>query len=521
MQNTSKSLIDSRTWHEIVPALDRAVRAKYGEEETNDPNSAPFLAFLARSQGFLSSPQVALLYRTLFWDTYKAAHREQQTRPDPPPESFFSLLTFLCSRIESEDSVLVMEEGQVTPERDAPELVMYFSLLAEKWLKEPAFVLQLGHALWAWLSDRPPHPYANLMRGWQCQPKRVHRDRRNYGILPKTVAHVRELRSETGTLFVDLLTTTGFHGTQIQPNLFSDLPQIDNPLASNGIIPRSVPLETYDMAGGIAKNAGRGGTPLALRLWVEAILSVGIKDRRQQARLVIKLGELIHALWPKGWGGPKRDGRKLEQAFDQIGRMLIPWEQGRWLAVIVRNRPDYYNMDSPVVIDVELPPGSECGPTVYRPMLHQYGVRNVTAYRLSLSLPSLWNKYFTHKGRRLPPVIPEVRRNQAGVVLHAETGRPLYGKGGKPITHWNDRRGWTGEEERNPQLKRIPWLDPADLLEAGASSTELRTPSARRKALYDVRRAARLMEAEGNLVILEDGQRWRLEPPDWWGKKVS
>jgi len=381
------------------------------------------------------------------------------------------------------------------------------------------------------------HPFTEGVREWQNQPPVVKRNSRPDPIFPTWQNVPRhDLRTEQSTLFPSLPTRTGYQAAQ--PGLFSSLPDIENPLASNKIIPPSLPLVSYDAAGGIGLNKG-GGAPLALRLWVEAILSVKMEDREQKARLEITLGELILALWPQDWSGPKRDGPRLEKAFNAIGRMFVPWEKGRWLAVVIRNRPHYYDRDSLVVIDVELPPGTRPGPIVYRPMLAKYGVSNTAAFRLALSLPAYWNKYltFSHKNQKghihynqIPPLIPKVKRNKAGFVLDARSVTEeeaekekvneilLHGKDGKPFTHWNDKRAWTGEMERNPELlKRLRGLEPNDLLEAGASLHE-RTLSARRKTLEDVRKGLQLMRQGNDLTLIEKGRLVIPIPPDWWWK---
>ncbi len=413
------------------------------------------------------------------------------------------------------------------------------------------WMVEAVHEAWTPLrrEDRPSdaHPLTLAIRAWQDRPKRAQRNTRKDIILPEpdwSNIPTPDLRSEHGTLFSTLPDTTGLH--PIQPDLFSSLPAVKNPLGRGNIIPRSLPLETYDAAVNGIRDDSRGGTPLALRLWVEAIVSVPLQDQDQKVRLVITLEELICALWPKGWGGPKRDGPKLERAFNLIGRMLIPWKSGRWLAVVIRNRPHYRDMESPIVIDVELPPGSQGGPLVYRPMLYKYGVWNSAAFRLSLTLPAFWNRHLTYRMKkrertaymRIPPRIQQVRRNKAGVILHADTHEPLYDKKGRPVKHWNDQRGWVGETERNPALKRLPRLAPSDLLEAGASYAARRTPTARRKALYDVRYGLGIMQKEGDLVLVDEGgkvvqtdENGNLllerrgaplipQPPDWWGSPV-
>ena len=361
--------------------------------------------------------------------------------------------------------------------------------------------------------EQPKHPLAPIVEAWQeLAPVRVEPDTKHNAIMPQPFAIVRDLRSEQGALLgIPSTTRPGFHAAQAQ----GWLPTME-PKAKEII--ESLPLILFDAAGGESMAPGRGA-PLALRLWVESILSVPITDRTRQARVACQLEELISQLWPNGWSGPGRDTPKLERAFNQIQQAYIPWEGGRWLAVAVRNRPDYYNLKSSVVFDVSLPPGSGQGPLVHRPTLRKYGVRSAPAYRLALGLAYLWNKYLTYKGKRLPPTVPVVERNPAGVVLDVH-GQPLQHSRG-PVTHWsNPRAARTGTFERNPEMERLPWLTPDSLLSLGNPYQVKWRPldgAARRKALARVRQAADEMVKAGDVVREKKERLIRLGPPGWWG----
>ena len=261
-----------------------------------------------------------------------------------------------------------------------------------------------------------------------------------------------------------------------------------------------------------------------LRVWVECVLWGKPGERSVPRRLTCTLREFINAIWPNGSYRRGHDGPKLLRALYNVHNARVPWTDpetgqpgGYWAAVRVLNMPKLNDMNSSIVFEVSLPPGSGVGPMIHRPTLRKYGVISAPAYRSSLGLAYLWNRHLTHKGRRLPPTVPIVGRNPRGVVLDAK-GRPLTGKGGRAVTHWSDPRAVrTGDYKRNPELARLPWLTPEDLLALANPEANLTTKQARSDALQRACKALRMMEEKGDLVIVENGSRWRLEPPDWWG----
>ena len=370
-----------------------------------------------------------------------------------------------------------------------------------------------------------------LMDAWLNQPEVLAPDTKDNGILPKEFAIVRDLRSETLPLFENLSApSTGLRQPPPQLNLFGELPGFER---RRKYAP--LPLVLFDQSGEVSRTQGQG-TPLTLRLWIEALLSVPLTSRDQAVRLAIPLRDLVAALWPNGWSGPARDGPRLRAALENLSRATIPWHRngqpaGYWTAVTVRNYPTLRHPSSELVLDVELPPGTGPGPMVHRPTLRKWGIRNVAAYRLILGVCGLWNEYLTYKGKRLPPLVPEVRRDDAGYVLGTD-GTILTTRGGKPQTHWNDRRAvQIGENRRNPALERLPWLSSEDLLVLGGPERDLYTKQNRRRTLMRVFTALDQMERDEDIVLtvrgsgrersegkIRRGDAVRIEPPDWWGK---
>ena len=390
--------------------------------------------------------------------------------------------------------------------------------------KFDALSLQRIHYFWRQLTAEPRlhHPLAPLVKAWQGRVLETEPDIKHNAIIPSRVGTVRDVRSVQGTLFNDLPDTarTGFAALQ-QWDLFGNLPGFE-PRGSARV--PSLPLMLFDAAGEPSAARGRGA-PLALRVWIECLLFVPPADRKDRVRLAIPLRDFIAALWPNDSYRRRQDGARLMEALHRVHNARVPWtdpETGRpagyWAVAAVVNMPRLDDLNSSVVFEVGLPPGSASGPMVHRPTLRKYGVASAPAYRSALGLAYLWNRHFTHKGKRLPPTVPVVERNARGIVLDAQ-GRPLTAKGGRPVTHWNDARAVrTGEYERNPELdRRLPWLEPEELLALAFPEAARTTRQARAHALRRAREILRMMADEGDLVIVEDGPRWRLEPPDWWG----
>ena len=160
----------------------------------------------------------------------------------------------------------------------------------------------------------------------------------------------------------------------------------------------ALPLALYDLGGGSIMERGHGA-PLALRLWVESILAVGLTDRANPwpTVLEIPLRDLLRKLYPgKRRPRPNEYWPRIMQAVEILDSTRIPWEDpetgkgGLRRIVNVSDIPrGPGKLDDAVQIIVTLPPGSGKGPVV-SPNLARYGVQSAPLYRGLLNLAYLW-----------------------------------------------------------------------------------------------------------------------------------
>lgn len=258
--------------------------------------------------------------------------------------------------------------------------------------------LELAFDMWRQLpeAERGKHPLAPIVRDWQAGYGRpVEANMRPDPIFPGPL------------LITDRKTTTGYlmqaqaPGTGTTGYLAGFGP---GPDGAPELMPGALPLQLYDLgaAGKAAGKRGRGA-PLALRLFVEAVLAVPLTARTGRGRVMlpaIRWGELLENLYPgtaANWKAHKHLEAML-RAFASLDspEALIPWqnEAGGWQArrvVVVEDRPISGHRSEWVRFSVNLPPGSERGPLIDMPALRRAGVVSDTAYRLSLALSALWN----------------------------------------------------------------------------------------------------------------------------------
>ena len=383
----------------------------------------------------------------------------------------------------------------------------------------------------------PKHPACAIIKWfWERGHKRMNPNYRNDAILPTEVANVRDMIVVAG----DPRST---EPTPVQGNLLEglNLPPLKSSLTGSlpgfelrhGVSP-IFPLTIYDTSLEMLTKANRGaGANILLRLWIEILLSVPLAERRslrkQTADMEIPLRRLIRMLWPNGWGGPGRDGKKLIGALEQLEKAWLPWNEpdgkpgGYRKHVAVFNMPTLQNLNSSLEVGVRLPPGSSgTGPMVHRPSLRLLGTRSAPGYRLLLSAYYFWNRYLTYRGKPLRALVPQVRRDSDSVILDA-SGQPVADKAGRAVYHWNDKKAIRMQDlpnVRNPEIaQRLPDLTATDLLVMGAPyGIHNTTKQWRHKAFGKVLEAARNIHRDGLFVFeeLEPHRRYRIEPPDWW-----
>ena len=166
----------------------------------------------------------------------------------------------------------------------------------------------------------------------------------------------------------------------------------------------ALPLALYDL--GVRETPRPGpGAPLALRIFVEACLSVPLSHRGSDVPVPLEPMRFRDVL---AWAGvnpahyaPSRHWGKWVTAFAALESpdARVPWEDpatgkgGARRVVQVRDVPRHpAGLDDWVSLAVDLPPGSSRGPLVDRPGLRKTAVATGAAYRLLLSLSFWWHE---------------------------------------------------------------------------------------------------------------------------------
>ena len=161
----------------------------------------------------------------------------------------------------------------------------------------------------------------------------------------------------------------------------------------------ALPLALYDLGGGAA---GPGPAPLALRMFVEAVLAAGDKGAADgPVELPVTLREFLTWFYA-GTGRTPRPAEywpALNRAAEALDarEVRIPWEDpatgrgGRRRVVSVLDIPrGPGRLDDVVSVVVNLPPGCTTGPAVDRARLREWGRRSGAAYRALLNLSYRW-----------------------------------------------------------------------------------------------------------------------------------
>ena len=372
---------------------------------------------------------------------------------------------------------------------------------------------------------RPAFPLISLVRAWHNRPETVHPDTRRHGIAPNAAFDRRARQPVRGRL--PGLATAPL--SEFKPKDSAFLPGFEPVTTHRTAAPPALAL--FDAAGLESLTQGRGA-PLALRLWLEAMISAPVAARGK-ARFHLSLAEVVRWLWPNGWR-PRVDRERLAAAFAAIDNARLPWEgeymgqwgSGLWRPVSVVSLPTL-DLKSSVVLDVELPPGSGPGPMIDRERLRGYGLDSAPAYRGYLAAAYHWNEHgTTHNGRRIRPTRPAVARNADGFIVDSES-RIIRERGGKPTRNpYHKRAIPLGGEEVNPPAATYGLLHvftPDELTALAYSKIDLANTANPRNYRS---RAVDIFEglAEDGAILLEPGHNydgakgWRILPPPGFGK---
>ena len=221
--------------------------------------------------------------------------------------------------------------------------------------------------------------------------KKVEVNTRPDRILPGRIAMVEAKDSRAGRLFTSAhhakKTTFGPKGKQLI------LPGFERAVKGPAL-----PLVLYDL--GVGSRMERGpAASLALRLFVEAVLSVPMEERAIDSLVYmdITLRDLLARLYPgKRRPRPNEYWPRLMAAVEALDDAWVPWHDpktkrgGLRRIVTVSNIPfGPQALDDTVRLSVDLPPGSGEGPIVTSRLAY-FGTQSAPAYRALIGLAYRW-----------------------------------------------------------------------------------------------------------------------------------
>ena len=405
--------------------------------------------------------------------------------------------------------------------------------------------LGLFHAGWEETVQYDPklkHPMAPLIAEWFTSPKRIDLSDKRAGIVPSQLKGNRALGYLAGLPPAE-------PPMGAQEHQLAMLPAIAQPRDS--VIP-TVVFYTWASAGGPMTTRGHGA-PLSMRIFFEAITEMP-RDARKRGgrwRLEMTLRDLRDRLYPRANGQrhdfrPTRDIANIHAALFEVDQMRVPVRYGQhneladWRPVSVTLMPQP-DLNSSIVLDIEVPPGNGGGAMIDRLPMRYYGLKSGPKYAASIGLAYYWDKYGTHsRGTRpIQATRPRVWRNENDHALGAD-GAVLLNNRHQPIRTYNDDRlifldeagravqGATLEDrraaaarERNISADLYPPLVSADLLELfypkdGAESNA----NTRRSQLKRAKAALDAMAADGYCIIEETvgtlgDPAYRILPTEW------
>ena len=234
-------------------------------------------------------------------------------------------------------------------------------------------------------------PLAPLVNAWQQRPRPVEPNRRTTDrVIPARLAMANTSNNPRLLFSPAAHTEYGPDGNQLV------MPGFDNADTPSP----ALPLALYDLGAGPTISPGRGA-PLALRMFVESVLSVPMQERErgQPVAMSVSLREFLKWLYPTRTPSPAEYWPRLMAAVEALDSwdarvpLYDPQTKRSELRRVVSvggipRGPGA--LDESVRIIVDLPPGSGNGPQV-SDKLRLWGVKSAPAYRLLINLAYQWH----------------------------------------------------------------------------------------------------------------------------------
>ena len=236
-------------------------------------------------------------------------------------------------------------------------------------------------------------PLAPLVNAWQNPPRPVEPSKRTTSrVIPARLAMADATSPRNGRLLFSPAAHTSY-GPDGQQLVMPGFAKPDSPSPA-------LPLALYDLGAGPAISPGKGA-PLALRMFVESVLSVPMDERERglPVAMSISLRNFLKWLYPTRTPSPAEYWPRLMAAVDALDSwdaripLYDPQTKRNELRRVVSvggipRGPGA--LDESVRVIVDLPPGSGNGPQV-SDNLRLWGVKSAPAYRLLINLAYQWH----------------------------------------------------------------------------------------------------------------------------------
>ena len=236
-------------------------------------------------------------------------------------------------------------------------------------------------------------PLAPLVNAWQNPPRPVEPSRRiTSRVIPARLA----MADVTSPRNIRLLFSPAAHASYGPDGQQLVMPGFAKPESPSP----ALPLALYDLGAGPAISPGKGA-PLALRMFVESVLSVPMDERERglPVAMSVSLRDFLKWLYPTRTPSPAEYWPRLMAAVDALDSwdaripLYDPQTKRNELRRVVSvggipRGPGA--LDESVRVIVDLPPGSGNGPQV-SDNLRLWGVKSAPAYRLLINLAYQWH----------------------------------------------------------------------------------------------------------------------------------
>ena len=383
--------------------------------------------------------------------------------------------------------------------------------------------------LWAVLKEhtdavKGTFPLTPLIELWLKKPRPIQANRTR-GIIPISLI---PYRPNFFPVISNHETPLSHSGLTEMPDNFLNLPLVLNDDQTDRWRYLSPILLAEANAAGLKPGSG---ARLDKRILMLSIFSMPAAQRKPGGRFEVRqtLRSIFNRwLWPPTKTSPyttwkkSRHGRPFINALRAMSRIGIPVEKGLYHPVTVRQTPYLDDLDSELILQIELPAGSGHGPMIDTQLLAAQGRISDPAFDLQIALAYVWDEAKRrNQGQRVYATRPEVRRDRSNAIID-QNGEPILDDKGQPTNDWSHPDAIrTGRLEPNPAVKHIPVLDKNQRRELAYSpylradnGIEKKTSQRIRRERANTNKLLLALEAQGLIVIERAGDDWRIIQPN-------